>query len=150
MPQEAQTYARVQGDTVAEIVVLPAGSPPLASVYHPTIAQQMHALTEAQAETVQVGWLYVDGDFEAPPPPEAPDVIYIPVPLARERLEADGFWDEFSAILASEPAAMLKVLTLRDGIDPSDPVAIALIGGSGADPARILAPPGTVLPPLDP
>ena len=79
-----------------------------------------------------------------------PSASFFSASLARERLEADGFWDEFSAILASNPAAMLKVLTLRDGIDPSDPEAIALISASGASPERILSPPGTVLEPLTP
>lgn len=146
----AESYARLLDGTVVEIITLADGAPPLQRTYHPSLIAQMQRLTAEQTGVVEVGWRLVDGALVAPPAPPDPEpvVSYVPASLARERLEADGFWDEFSEILASNPAAMLKVLTLREGIDPTDPQAVMLIGACGADPARILAPPGTDLPPL--
>lgn len=138
--------------TVAEIVTRPVGSQPLQRLYHPDILAQMRRVEGENADLVGLGWTYDEAGWSAPIEPEPPPspIDYVPPSLARERLEQDGFWDEFSAILASNPAAMLKVLTLREGIDPADAQAVALIGASGASPARILAPPGTVLAPLAP
>jgi hypothetical protein len=145
----ADRFALLRDGVAAEIITVPAGSPPIQQMFHPAMVAQMRRLEGADRDAVAIGWTY-DGTAWVAPAAVAPVIAYVPPSLARERLEADGFWDEFSAILASNPAAMLKVLTLRDGIDPTDPQAVALIGASGASPARILAPPGTVLEPLAP
>jgi hypothetical protein len=71
--------------------------------------------------------------------PSVPPPRYVPVPIVRERMEAAGKWDDLVAILVGQPAVMLKVLTLSEGIAPDDPQARALIAAAGADPDAILA-----------
>jgi hypothetical protein len=69
----------------------------------------------------------------------APGVRYVPVYLARQRLEAAGLWEAAAEVLASQPAKMLKVLSLEAGIATNDPDALELLTVIGADPAEILA-----------
>jgi hypothetical protein len=70
----------------------------------------------------------------------APAVRYVPVYLARQRLEAAGLWEAAAEVLASQPAKMLKVLSLEAGIATNDPDALEMLTAIGADPAEILAP----------
>lgn len=92
--------------------------------------------------------MLVDGvEMDMPPEMEAtlpdvapPTVAYIPVYIVRERLEAVGLWEATATALASDPAKLLKVATLHEGIDPGDPEVGALLQAIGADPAAILAP----------
>jgi hypothetical protein len=90
------------------------------------------------------GRLYIPGvaqDVLNGAAPGAPPLVrYLPVPLVRERLEAVGRWDDLAALLVSQPAIMLKVLTLTEGIAADDQQARDLISAAGADPAEILAP----------
>jgi hypothetical protein len=65
---------------------------------------------------------------------------YVPVALVRERLEAADLWNATAVALVSNPAMMLKVMTLKDGLDPTDPQVIELLQAVGADPEQILAP----------
>ena len=63
---------------------------------------------------------------------------YVPVATARERLEAAGKWD---ALVAAVPLPdLMKLVTLREGLDPADPVVLGVLQAIGADPDVILAP----------
>lgn len=145
----AQSYALMDGNRVVEIVTIADGSPGLAQRFDRRVVQRMRGITVEQAAMIRPGWLLVGGEFVAPDPP-APVPAYIPVPVVRERLELDGLWDDIAALLASQPSQMLKVVTLTDGVDPADPQVIGMLQAVGADPTRILAPPGVVLEPLPP
>lgn len=68
--------------------------------------------------------------------------VYVPVALVRERLEAADLWADAAAALMLDPAMLLKVLTLREGIASDDAQAIAWLTAVGADPEVILAPGG--------
>jgi hypothetical protein len=72
--------------------------------------------------------------------PAPPPVRYVPVPLVRQRLEAAGQWEAVAAVLMQNPAAMLRVLTLEQGIDPANEEAREMLTAAGADPDVILAP----------
>jgi hypothetical protein len=69
----------------------------------------------------------------------APAVRYVPVYLARQRLEEAGLWEAAAQVLVSQPAKMLKVLSLEAGIATDDPDALEMLAAIGADPAVILA-----------
>lgn len=69
-----------------------------------------------------------------------PAVRYVPVPTIRERMEAAGTWAALATILAGNPAAMLKVLSLREGVASDDAQARAMIAAAGGDPDAVLAP----------
>lgn len=74
------------------------------------------------------------------PTAAAPPIAYVPVYRVRERLEAAGLWEAVAQAVAADPAKMLKLATLQQGIDPNDPDVAALLTALGADPAAILAP----------
>lgn len=83
------------------------------------------------------------------PTPSEPAVQFIPVPLLRQRIEKLELWDDFCAYLILNPAAMLKVLTLEAGVDPSYPDLVQAFSDlhvpSDAQ-AYILAPPSAGVP----
>jgi hypothetical protein len=72
--------------------------------------------------------------------PEIVSVRYVPVPLARERLEAAGQWDALVTVLSADMPKLVKLLTLRDGLNPADPEVLAVLDAIGADADAILAP----------
>lgn len=86
-------------------------------------------IDDAEAEAIRTEWA-------AAPRPTA---RMIPVALVRERLEAAGRYDALVQRLT--PAQVLKLATLREGVDPADPQVRGLLAAIGADPAAILAPP---------
>lgn len=63
------SYARITNGIVAELFTLPAGSPPIAEMFHPS-------LTWVDVTNVspapQAGWSYSGGSFAPPPAPPAP------------------------------------------------------------------------------
>lgn len=134
-------YAYIQDGIVIQIIEIPDGSPTIQDRYHHSIVDNSILLTGNDLFSVKPGWKH-DGSsfFQTPPPPPAPAATrYIPVWLARQRLEEAGLWDEVSAIIFSNPAMALKVLTLESGIDVADPQVLQVLEAVGADPAVILA-----------
>jgi hypothetical protein len=93
--------------------------------------------------TVQVGWVRGAAGFAPAVAPAAPAFWYVPVPLLRQRLEAAGKWVAAATVIVTKPAMMLKLVTLQQGVANDDAEAIALLNGIGADPAVMLARPGT-------
>lgn len=85
-------------------------------------------------------WL-AGGGIPAPADVIVPPKYYVPVHVARERLEAAGKWADLATLMfAPENHDMLlKLLTLSEGIDPADPYAHAFLNAIGADPAVVLA-----------
>lgn len=77
----------------------------------------------------------------APPAP-----LYVPVSTLRARAQAAGIWPALAALLVTNPAKMLWVLTLDEGVNPADPDARALITAAGGDPDAILGPLPAVVP----
>ena len=73
-------------------------------------------------------------------PAAAAAVRYVPVWLARQRLEAASRWAAVAAALASDPAMLLKVATLQLGLDAADVQVRALLTACGANADAILAP----------
>jgi hypothetical protein len=67
-----QTYARIADGRVAEIIKVPANTPPIEERFHPDIVAASVLLTTSQAKSVQEGWTYDGEGFAAPPPAEAP------------------------------------------------------------------------------
>jgi hypothetical protein len=133
-------HALVDGAVVLALVDDADGGPPLAERFHPSLTPI--SLSGAPPQ-VTVGWYYDGSGFSPPPPPPGVTSIgYIPVHVVRERMEARGSWADMVAVLfaPANQAAMLKVLTLSQGIDPADTDAHALITAAGDDPNIILAP----------
>jgi hypothetical protein len=64
-----QTYALIRDGVVAEIVKVPANTPPIDERFHPDIVAASVLLTTSQAKAVQEGWLYEGEGFAAPPDP---------------------------------------------------------------------------------
>lgn len=146
----AGTFALVEdverGGAVREVVKVRPGEPPLTVRFHPDVVARFVPVPDDQAGQVTPRWVYDPATGRFAPPPLAPapaGPYYVPVSVVRERLEADGLWPAAAAALLGAPEIMLKVLTLRVGIASDDPVAIAWLQGIGADPARVLAPPGS-------
>lgn len=66
---------------------------------------------------------------------------YIPFWLLRERAEAAGLWPALAAAIDALPAdRRWKLASLREGIDPEDPDAIALVQAAGGQPGALLNP----------
>lgn len=86
-------------------------------------------IPEAEAEALRADWA------AAAPPPPPPRLV--PVALLRERLEAAGRFDAAAALLT--PAQILKLATLREGVDPADAEVRALLRAIGANADDILA-----------
>jgi hypothetical protein len=88
--------------------------------------------------TVRPGWVYEAGAFHAPTAPEA-QAVYVPVPVARARLEAAGKWAALVTALSSDMPSLIKLMTLQYGLDPNDQQVRSILTAIGADPAVILA-----------
>jgi hypothetical protein len=99
------------------------------------------ALLDGQAagRPIQAG---PDGKPQLAAAPTPASSWYVPVALLRQRLEAAGKWAAAAAAIAVDPATMLKLVTLQQGVANDDAQALALLRGIGADPAVILARPG--------
>ncbi|MBP0492882.1 hypothetical protein [Roseomonas indoligenes] len=107
-----QTFARVQGGVVAEIVKIPADTPPLEERYHPDLIPAFVELSGPGSQSVGEGWLYDGSTFSEPPHAEAPQD---PVPAsitprqARLALLQAGLLDEVdAAVAAAGRAAQLE------------------------------------------
>ncbi|WP_210318515.1 hypothetical protein [Aureimonas endophytica] len=89
------------------------------------------------------------GDAPSDPDSSSGVTALIPVFMLRQRIEKLGMWDDFAAYLAQNPAEMLKVLTLENGVDPAYPaIAAAFQAMSVPQAARdyILASPSVGVP----
>lgn len=75
--------------------------------------------------------------FLNPPSP----AVYVPTWLIRQRLQAVGLWTQAWTALSVTPATLGWFLTLQQGVSPTDPNALALLQGIGANPSVILAAP---------
>lgn len=138
------TYALVEAGIVREVVDVPAGTATLSARFHPDVVAKMVSVPAAMGRQVGPGWSWDGSAFSAPAAPVAvAHKRYIPVSLVRERLEAARLWDETAALLWSlgpvEPALVMKLLTLGDGIAQDDEKARTLLQMVGADPDAILA-----------
>ncbi len=138
---QMQKYAHIQDGTVVQIIEIEDGSAPIQDRYHYSIIENSILLSGSDLFSVKPGWKHDGASFfqeqVASAPPPGPR--YVSVPTIRERMEAAGKWDVLVGILQSDPPTMMKVLTLRDGIDSSDQQARMLIAAAGADPDIILA-----------
>lgn len=74
-----QTFARIAGGVVAELIEIPDGTPPLHERYHPDLVAAMIEVPEG-AEVAE-GWAW-DGEAFAPPPPAA----VVPASISRRQL----------------------------------------------------------------
>jgi hypothetical protein len=90
---------------------------------------------------VQAGWSYDGSAFACPAAPStvAPAKKYVPVHVARERLEAAGKWVALVNALSSDMPRLIKLLTLSLGLDPDDAEVRSVLTAIGADPNMILA-----------
>lgn len=78
-----QTYARIAGGIVAELIEIPAEGPPLADRYHPDIVAACVAVPGGVS--VAPGWLWDGAAFAAPPPPDPPMPV-VPASITRRQL----------------------------------------------------------------
>lgn len=135
-----QKYAYVQDGMVAQIIEIQDGSPPIQDRYHYSVVENSILLSGSDLFAVKPGWKYDGASFFQVTPSSAPaGPRYIPVWLARQRLEEAGLWDDVSAIIFSNPAMALKVLTLESGLDVNDPQVLQVLAAVGADAEVILA-----------
>lgn len=135
-----QKYAHVQDGTVIQIIEIADGTPSIQNRYHYSVVENSVLLSGSDLFSVKPGWKYDGVSFFQVAQQLAPaGPRYIPVWLARQRLETAGLWDEVSAIIFSNPSMALKVLTLESGIDVNDPQVLRILTAVGADPAVILA-----------
>jgi hypothetical protein len=74
------------------------------------------------------------------PGPTSMGPRYVPVHVARARLEVAGQWDTLVGVLAGDMPRLVKLLTLEVGLDAADPEVRAVLSAIGADPDAILAP----------
>ncbi len=134
-----QKYARIDNGIVAEIIEIADGTPAIQDRYHYSVVEKSVPLNGADLFAVKIGWKYDGVSFSQTTAPVAPPAPrYIPVWLARQRLEEMGLWDEVSAIIFANPAMALKVLTLESGLDVNDPQVLQVLAAVGADPAVVL------------
>lgn len=134
-------YAHIVDGTVAELITINPGEPELAARYHAAFLENVRELKGNEVFAVKTGWKFDGGSFyQAPPPAVQPGPLYITVATVRERMEAVGKWADLVEVLKTDWPTMIKVLTLRDGIDATDPQARAMIEAAGANPDEILAP----------
>lgn len=137
---QMQKYAHVQDGTVIQIIEIQDGTPPIQERYHHSVVENSILLSGNDLFSVRPGWKFDGNSFFKIQPSVQPSVTrYIPVWLARQRLEEAGLWDDVSAIIFSNPAMALKVLTLESGIDVADPQVLQVLEAVGADTAVILA-----------
>ena len=134
-----QTFARIDNGTVTEIIKILDGEPPLSARYHAALLENFIELHGPEQYTIKPGWNYDGSGFsDRPEPPVLVFKRYVPVFRVRERMEAAGKWDALVAILQTDMAKLMKVLTLEIGIDPEDQEARQLIALAGANPDEIL------------
>ena len=134
------TYARVDGGVVQEVVDTPPGTPMLRDRYHPDVLASFVPVPIAMARRVVPGWVWDGASFNPPPAHDSPPAIrYIPVSLVRQRMEEAGRLEALGAVLLANPGVMVKVFSLEQGVDPTDPDARSLIMAAGGDPDIILA-----------
>lgn len=137
-------YALVVDGRVSEIFEEADGGLPLSQTLPKAMIDDLVEINSAKVSSVKPGMLYDGTNFFSLPPqtlPTAETVTqYIPVYLVRERMEADGKWNQLVSILSKDMPTMMRVLTLEMGIDPNDTQARELIKAAGADPNIILAP----------
>ncbi len=134
-----QKYARIDNGMVAEIIEIADGTPAIQDRYHYSVVEKTVPLNGSDLFAVKVGWKYDGVSFSQTSNPVTPATTrYIPVWLARQRLEEAGLWDDVSVIIFSNPAMALKVLTLESGLDVNDPQVLQVLAAVGADPAVIL------------
>lgn len=74
-------YARIDNDVAVEIVDLPDDLV-VAQCYHPS-------LTFVPAGTAEIGWVYDDGEFSAPPPPPLPTKATLVAYAANKRWQVE-------------------------------------------------------------
>jgi hypothetical protein len=133
-------YARIDNGMVSEIVNLEDGEPSLASRYHAALLDHFVELHGPEQYTIRLGWNYDGSGFSEPAPPQSnPAKRYVKVSLVRERMEAAGKWENLVAILQTDMAKLIKVLTLEIGVDVEDQEVRQIILMAGADPDIILA-----------
>lgn len=137
-----QHFAYIQAGTVADIITIQPGTLPIGERYHAAIVESCVPMTISEFHQVRVGWHHDGVGFSSPPPPAAVPAgpRYVPVSTMRERLEADGTWAALVALLQTDMPTMVKVLTLREGVDAQDTQARILIAAAGSDPDDILRP----------
>jgi hypothetical protein len=128
-------YARADGGIVRELISLPDDGPPIGDLYHPDLVATM--VEVPGGVSVSEGWLWGGATFSAPPvEPPAPEPRYIPAATLRERIEAQGKWDEVAGLLTIPQ--VLKLATLREGIAPDDGEMLALLTAAGVDIPAVL------------
>lgn len=138
---ETQVYAHVEAGRVLEVIHIEPGTPSLAERYYAAIVENCILLVGNQIRNVKPGMLYDGNGFYTPALPQ-PVVVpqYVTVATIRERLEAIGKWSDLIALLQQDMPTMVKVLTLRDGVLPDDPLAQSMLKAIGLDPDTILRP----------
>lgn len=96
-------YARVADGLAVEIIELPKDWK-LEDVYAPEVAETIHP---AGAKVTE-GWVFLDGEFSAPPPP--PEPPYIPVSLP-----VDAFFERTTEAEADaiDEAMLAKPVKIR-------------------------------------
>lgn len=125
--------ALVVDGTINEVIPQGGGLAPVSERYHPDFVAR---LVEVPVDA-QPGWSMQNGQFQPPAPLEASSAPrYLPAPLLRERLEAQGKWDAVVGLLTIPQ--VLKLATLREGVAPDDADMLALLGAAGVDVNAVL------------
>lgn len=73
------------------------------------------------------------------PPPPAPEPLYVPAAVVRERLQTAELWGAVVGLMSEEQR--LWFATLTQGVDPADENVARLLTQVGADVSTVLAPP---------
>ncbi|WP_338662640.1 hypothetical protein VQH23_21125 [Pararoseomonas sp. SCSIO 73927] len=110
-----QTFAHVRDGVVAEIVKIPAKSPPLEERYHPDLLPGFVELSGPGSQSVTDGWLWDGAAFSAPP---APDPLSAPRTCSPREFRERWTMDERKAVtLAASKALEAGDATLQVFLD---------------------------------
>jgi hypothetical protein len=126
--------AYVVDGLVAELIP-PREGFALAELYAPAFVAACVPVPSELTSTIAEGWSWDGTAFTAPEVP-VPAPRYIPAATLRERIEAQGKWDEVAGLLTL--AQVLKLATLREGIAPDDAEMLTLLNAAGVDVPAVL------------
>lgn len=131
-----QTFARIAGGAVAELIEIPDGVA-LADAFHPDLASQIVPVADPAAVAVGHGW---DGQAFTPPDPPAPAVPSVQaVTMRQARLALLGadLLDAVEAAVAAAPRAVQIEWEYATQIERASPLLGAIAAEIDLDEAAL-------------
>ncbi len=129
-----QTFARIAGGTVAELIQIPAEAD-IAELFHPDLVATMVPVPDPGAVALGHGW---DGeDFTPPAPAPVPAVQAVTMRQARLALLDADLLDAVEAAVAAAPRAVQIEWEYATQIERASPLVGAIAAGLDLDDAAL-------------